>query len=130
MRKFRIVNPKRIPKVDRQIDSLLYPERDYWRPKIRADCASVPRPCPYVGCRHNLYLDVLRSGSYLINQPHLEPWELPPEQSCVLDVVEWKGPQGLVPVGRILNVTRERIRQLEMEGLQRLRAELFAGERL
>jgi len=32
-------------------------DTSHWRPKTRADCAYVPRPCPYVGCRHHLDSD-------------------------------------------------------------------------
>src|SRR5579862_8754179 len=32
------------------------PLEDVERPRTRADCANVARPCPWVGCKHNLYL--------------------------------------------------------------------------
>ncbi len=35
------------------------------RPKTRGECASGPRPCPWVSCRHHLYLDVDKNGSVI-----------------------------------------------------------------
>lgn len=88
------------------------------RPRLRADCENVPRPCPYVACRHHLYLDVSPStGTIKLNFPELEVWEL--AESCALDVAD---AGGLAPerTSRLLNVTRERVRQIEARALERL----------
>jgi hypothetical protein len=37
------------------------------RPVTRADCANVPRPCPFLSCRCNLLADVLEDGSIALN---------------------------------------------------------------
>lgn len=94
----------------------LYPESavegGYARPQTRADCEEVPRPCPFVGCIYNLYLDVNEeTGSIKYNVPGVEvqDWE---EESCALDVAE-KGTHTLEEVGARMNLTRERIRQIE-----------------
>ena len=29
------------------------------RPRTRGDCKNLPRPCPFIGCRHNLWMDIL-----------------------------------------------------------------------
>lgn len=77
------------------------------------------RPCPFVSCTHHLYLDVNpETGSLKINYPGKEPWEI--EESCSLDVAERDG-MTLEEVGAILNLTRERIRQIEVRGLLKLR---------
>lgn len=97
-----------------KIGALLYPERVEGRPKTRADCDSVPRPCPYVGCPHHLYADVSEIGSLVVRFPDLEPWEL--AWSCSLDIAdaaELAGGMTLEAVGRMMNMTRERIRQIE-----------------
>ncbi|HZJ55112.1 MAG TPA: sigma factor-like helix-turn-helix DNA-binding protein, partial [Myxococcaceae bacterium] len=47
-----------------------------------------------------------------------EIWEL--EHTCALDVAE-KGGITLEEVGEIMNLTRERIRQVETRGLAKLR---------
>src|SRR5688572_17077984 len=89
------------------------------RPKTRADCVNGPRPCLFVSCKHNLYLDVNpETGSIKLNFPDKEIWEL--EHTCALDVAE-KGGITLEEVGAIMNLTRERIRQVETRGLMKLR---------
>lgn len=89
------------------------------RPKTRADCVNGPRPCLFVSCKHNLYLDVNpETGSIKLNFPDKEIWEL--EYTCALDVAE-KGGITLEEVGAIMNLTRERIRQVETRGLIKLR---------
>src|SRR5215831_5555094 len=40
------------------------------RPKTRAECVNGPRPCQFVSCKHNLYLDVNpETGSIKLNFP-------------------------------------------------------------
>src|SRR5258708_1322825 len=46
----------------------LMAELDATRPKLRGDCAEGERPCPYVSCKYNLYVDVNpRTGSVKMN---------------------------------------------------------------
>ncbi|MBN1209346.1 MAG: DNA-binding protein [Myxococcaceae bacterium] len=92
---------------------------DSQRPRTRADCVNGGRPCLFVSCKHNLYLDVNpETGSIKLNFPDKEIWEL--EHTCALDVAE-KGGITLEEVGEIMNLTRERIRQVETRGLMKLR---------
>jgi hypothetical protein len=110
---------KRLTKEELRIGALLYPERSYWRPESRGECSNVSRPCPYVSCKYHLYIDVNpRTGSIKVNFPDREVWEL--EHSCALDVAE-QGGITLEEVGEILNLTRERIRQVEVRGLLKLK---------
>lgn len=88
------------------------------RPRTRADCIDGPRPCPWVGCRHHLYLEVTEKGGIKYNFPNLEPEDLP--VSCSLDVAE-RGRHILEIVGTVLNLTRERCRQIEAVALRKLR---------
>lgn len=89
------------------------------RPRTRADCVNGPRPCLYVSCKHHLYLDVNpTTGSVKVNFPDKEVWEL--EETCALDVADLGG-LTLEEVGAIMNLTRERIRQVESRGLEKLR---------
>ena len=110
---------KRLTKEELRIGALLYPERSYWRPQARGECANVARPCPYVSCKYHLYIDVNpNTGSIKVNCPDREVWEL--GNSCALDVAE-QGGITLEEVGEILNLTRERIRQVEVRGLMKLK---------
>ncbi|MFL5319496.1 MAG: sigma factor-like helix-turn-helix DNA-binding protein [Myxococcaceae bacterium] len=98
----------------------LMKQMDQLRPKVRSECINGPRPCLFVSCKHNLYLDVNpETGSIKLNFPDKEIWEL--EHTCALDVAE-KGGITLEEVGAIMNLTRERIRQVETRGLLKLRA--------
>jgi hypothetical protein len=93
-------------------------DEPYDRPQTRADCARIPRPCPYVTCKYSLYLDVSDTGSIILNFPHLEPGQMPVDQSCALDLAE-RGPMTLEDIATVTNLTRERIRQVELKALLR-----------
>lgn len=98
----------------------LYPEMpgiDYQRPRTRGDCVDGPRPCPFVSCRHHLYLEATPSGSVIYNFPDHDPDEIP--QTCSLDVVD----EGvtLAVVADALNLTREAARQIEERVFSKLR---------
>ena len=74
-----------------------------------------------MGCKHHLYLDVNKdTGNIRINFPDREPEEMPPTGSCVLDVTD-EGSVTLEQAGTYINLTRERIRQVEAAGLDKLR---------
>jgi hypothetical protein len=113
---------------DQAILALLFPERDYWRPKTRADCAKVKRPCPYVACRYNLYLETTQgSPSIVVNHPDEEPADL--VHSCALDIAEGEEHDGyqtdyhctLAKIAEILGLSRERVRQIERDALAKIR---------
>lgn len=88
-------------------------------PATRSACRSGPRPCPFVSCRFHLYLDVNpKTGSIKINFPDQEPWDL--DVSCALDVAEARGGMSLLELGKLLNLTRERARQLEQCALAKI----------
>ena len=90
------------------------------RPRSRADCAGGQRPCMFISCKHHLYLDVNPStGSIKLNFPDKEIWEM--DETCALDVAD-RGGITLEEVGAIMNLTRERLRQVETRGLLKLRA--------
>ncbi len=100
----------------RRLSSLGIPT-DHPRPTRRAECWEMERPCPFVGCRHHLYIEVGENGSIKLNFPDLEPHQIP--QTCSLDVAEHEGVT-LEGVGEITNLTRERVRQIEVIALERL----------
>lgn len=116
----RTISVKRMTKRELEFGRLLYPETDYWKPSTRAECAEGPRPCPFVSCKHHLYIDVsARTGAIKLNFPDLEVWEM--GESCALDVAD-RGGTTLEDVGAIMNLTRERIRQVEVKALAKLEA--------
>jgi hypothetical protein len=95
------------------------PVEDAERPMTRSECRDAPRPCPWVSCKHHLYLDINpRTGSIKLNFPDLEPWEL--QHTCALDVAD-NGALTLEEIGLITNLTRERVRQVEVRGLLTLK---------
>ncbi len=88
------------------------------RPRTRADCKQVRRPCIFVGCRYHLGLTInLKTGDYHINS---KDGLFRMEESCVLDVAS-RGASTLDVVGKALNVTRERVRQIEDKALRKLK---------
>jgi hypothetical protein len=105
--------------VDSELQEVIH-EINELRPQSRAECANGPRPCMFISCKHHLYLDVNpATGSIKLNFPDKEVWEL--EETCALDVAD-RGGITLEEVGTIMNLTRERIRQVETRGLLKLRA--------
>ncbi len=91
----------------------------YQKPKNRSECLKLKRPCLFVSCKYHLFLDVNpETKSIKFNFPGKEVWEL--RETCALDVAD-KGGVTLEEVGTIMNLTRERIRQVEMRALQKLR---------
>jgi sigma-70-like protein len=114
-----------------QEDGASYP-RGARRPETRGDCVDGPRPCPWVGCKYSLFLDVTKAGSLKLNFPSdsldgLVDNLMALEHSCALDVAGGKSGDGdgvtLEDVGAMMNVTRERIRQMEEKFKARLSVE-------
>ena len=116
----RTISVKRMTKRELEIGRMLYPETDYYKPRTRAECVDGPRPCPYVSCKHHLFLDVSpRTGAIKLNFPDLEVWDM--NETCALDIAD-RGGTTLEDVGAIMNLTRERIRQVEVKALAKLEA--------
>ncbi len=120
----RTISVKRMTKRELELGRLLYPETDYWKPRTREACLGPgegsERPCPFVSCKHHLYLDVSpRTGAIKLNFPDLEVWEM--KETCALDIAD-RGGTTLEDVGAIMNLTRERIRQVEVRALAKLEA--------
>jgi len=114
----RTISIRRLSKTELNRGREQFPESDYWRPKLRGECADTERPCPFVACKFHLYIDVHPvRGSIKINFPDVEVWEM--TDTCALDIAD-RGGITLEEVGQIMNLTRERVRQLETQGLARL----------
>jgi sigma-70-like protein len=117
----RTISVKRMTKRELELGRLLYPDvEEVDHPRMREHCVDGARPCPFVSCKHHLYLDVsARTGAIKINFPDLDVWEM--SETCALDVAD-RGGTTLEEVGAIMNLTRERIRQVEVKGLAKLAA--------
>lgn len=115
----------------------------------KPDGVNCARPCPFTSCKHHLFVDVnQRSGGMKLNFPEFNVWdmasmpvevilELSPEEiavfesespgstfpSCSLDVADYGGIT-LERVGELLNVTRERARQLEASAKHKYKSAL------
>jgi hypothetical protein len=117
----RTISVKRMTKRELELGRMLYPDVEgVEKPVKREDCAQGQRPCPFVSCKHHLFLDVSsRTGAIKVNFPDLEVWEM--TESCAVDVAD-RGGATLEEVGTIMNLTRERVRQVEVQGLAKLEA--------
>jgi hypothetical protein len=118
-RRSRTVRPRR-PKGDEGYAAELA-ELTKRRPKNSTECAengAMTRPCPWVACRYHLYLDINATGNIKFNFPWLEPWEL--EAPCALAYVE-DGGLTLELIGKAVNLTRERVRQMEVTVLEKVK---------
>lgn len=106
----------------------IYKELEDMRPKTRGDCAGIPRPCIFVSCRHNTYLDVnAKSGKLKIIHDDVE---LPNDMkipNCVLDMVENPKPRTLEDIGITMRITRERVRQISDASVRKIRAVITKG---
>jgi hypothetical protein len=92
---------------------------EYDRPQTRGDClpggCNGARPCPWVSCKAHLAIDVdERTGSIKVNFPELDVLEM--AETCALDVAD-RGGITLEEVGAVMNLVRERVRQLEVRAL-------------
>lgn len=111
------LRPKTYP-MKRRLALVVSTETKSRLPRTRAECTDGPRPCPHVGCRYHLFLDVKpETGNLTMVFPDLEPGDL--VHSCALDVAE-AGGATLEEVGVLLNLTRERVRQIEIIALAKV----------
>src|SRR3954462_6834875 len=94
---------KRLTREELRLGALMFPPvDDVARPRNRSECREEARPCPWVSCKHHLYLDVNpETGSIKINFPDLEPWDM--VETCSLDIAE-RGGITLEAVGEIMNL--------------------------
>lgn len=96
-------------------------------PRTRGDCVDGPRPCPFVSCKHHLYLDVSpRTGAIKLNFPALEVDEL--TESCSLDVADQGGKQ-LERIGALFNITSGRVGQIEAKAIAKVKSRAAALDR-
>lgn len=97
----------------------LTPAEEAQRPRVRADCLpggiNAARPCPWAACKYSLILEVHAASGAIKLNADLDALEQL-RATCVLDVAD-RGGITLEEVGETLQVTRERIRQVEAQAL-------------
>lgn len=122
-----IRSPYRLTMLERRAGEELQAPDDVEFPGTREECLKDPgRPCPWVRCKAHLYLDVNEeNGAIKLNFPHLEVWEM--VETCSNDVAD-RGPHTLEQVGALVNLTRERVRQIENRAGQNRQAQKIAKE--
>ena len=120
-RRSRTINVLRLSKRALILGRIHYPDEGQHadRPRTRAECPT--GPCPWVSCKYHLALDVdPANGSIKLNFPGLDVDEM--TATCALDVAELEdGERILAKVGAAINLTRERLRQIELKALARAR---------
>lgn len=93
-------------------------DKKYPRPLKRSDCENESRPCPYVACRWNLFLEVKETGSILGSEKQMFGEGVGGE--CALDYIDKYGQMTLEQVGEAFGITRERARQIIDEALKKV----------
>ena len=96
-------------------------------PINREQCKGNERPCPWVRCKMHLVFDTFPKLKSITDEQIVDKLLTIPE-TCCLDVVD-SGGKTLREVGKIMGVTRERVRQIEglstkdyiLKGISRLR---------
>lgn len=93
-----------------------------WRPRTRGDCEGLPRPCPFVGCRYNTFLDVDVRGKIRVapRRRRLGPLGAPAETSCSLDVAH-AASSNRHETAEAMGLGYEAVRQIEVEAIAELR---------
>jgi hypothetical protein len=91
-------------------------------PRTRGECKDGPRPCPYVSCRHHLWLRLQEEQPGNPQEGRQGATTLRPStmDTCALDVAE-RGRATFEEIGAILGVHPTRARQIAEAALAELR---------
>ncbi len=121
-----LIKVRKISPTERAIALRVFPG-NHKRPQKRSECVGGIRPCPYVGCRHHLYLEVTEprkgqgggpGGDIRLNFPGLDPDEL--DESCSLDVVADRVEVTSDEAGDLLGITRQMAERIEHVAVNKL----------
>jgi len=83
------------------------------------------RPCSKIDCRYHLAVGWKGRGGKTkpkLTFPDVELDDLP--ETCALDVAQKYDGLTLAQVGLLLNVTQERVRQIEFKALRKIRSDM------
>jgi hypothetical protein len=118
---------KRRLQQDAQTTGDLEPIPRTWGECQERALGTLKNPCWYLRCRYNLLLDLdPRNGSYKVTWPDLtsgaygDEYHALPAATCVLHEAA-SGGLTLEEIGQAMNLTRERVRQIETKALYALR---------
>lgn len=126
MRRSRTLATRRLSAGEIEETNQVFEALGHLRPTHRSQCVDGPRPCPWVSCKFHLYMDINpETGSVKLNFPDLEVWEM--EETCALDIAD-RGGITLEEIGVYLNLTRERIRQVESDGMGKMKQDRVLKE--
>ena len=103
------------------------PDMGHARPKTRGQCAAEMRPCPWVRCRHHLFLDAKDNGSLKMHHGETADALFRMRETCSLDAAA-RGAMDLDECGAHLGVTHERVRQEQEKAMQSLSSILKKAE--
>lgn len=82
------------------------------RPRTRGECKDGERPCPWVGCRYHLAIDV-KGKSIKYNHPLVDIVDMP--ETCALDVADRGGVADLEELAKLMNLSYDRAFQCVAE---------------
>lgn len=85
------------------------------RPVVRDQCVLGERPCPFVSCRYHLGIDVVNQK---VKRNSDDPLDMP--ETCALDLAD-AGGMNLEEISSLLNLSRERVRQIIETALRKMR---------
>lgn len=89
------------------------------QPRRRGDCPPADIPCPFIACRYHLWTHATIRNGEISDVQIARPWGNT-AYTCALNQAD-KGPCTLEEIGQVMGLTRERVRQLENGGKERLR---------
>lgn len=99
-------------------------------PEKRCQCEDVPRPCPFVGCVYSMFLNVTAAGSIQFICGTRDPTTMPANMSCALDIIEERKSLSMREISEIWNVTKQRVAQIEILAIEKIRKYDLEWERL
>lgn len=116
----------------------IYPEN---KPILRGNCYDMPRPCPFIHCKHHTATEVVRNGQLkfsrlAISLQDLHPlsnhWLVRMPETCTLDRAE-QGRATLDEIGLIFGFSHQRADAITKKALRKLRRKgyrpiFFAGK--
>lgn len=108
---------KGLSKVEQAFGKAIVDDEPGRMPLSRQECIGKDEPCPFVRCRHHLAIDVNDIGSAKVNFPGWSIVEM--TETCSLNVA-MRGPATTERVAALMNLSTERIRQIEREAWRKI----------